>query len=350
MNERLAKEKQSGEIDGIGKGAMGAKPSAPRRRGRSAGIILQLSALIWLNVSGFSGTANAAQLKQITLDAFQHYVALTESRMAGEIHSHQGFLWIDQLPPQRREAVLAQLREGQVVTQHLETRENGEPIPIPWGLVHHWVAVVFVPGVNLAQTIAQQQDFDAGADLYGPDIQRCKLLDANGNDFHVYYRLHRHVLMVSATFNANFDIQFVPLDEDREYSQSYSTRIAELIGAGTPDESEKPIGHDSGYLWRLNTYTRYEERDGGVYIQTEFIALSRSVPAIFAWLVNPFIKSIPQEYLTRILGAARDDLMNPHESAVPAPINGTTQPSRLRTTPNGLPAVGVGAVINRKSY
>lgn len=332
---------------------MGAKPSAPARRGRSTGIVLQLAALIWLNVGGFSGTANASQLKQVTLDAFQHYVALSESRMAGEIHGQQGFLWIDQLPPQRREAVLAQLREGQVVTEHLETRENGESIPIPWGLVHHWVAIVFIPGVNLAQTIAQQQDFDASAELYGPDIQRCKLMNVNANDFHVYYRLHRHVLMVSATFNADFDIQFFPLDVDREYSRSYSTRIAELVGAGTPDESEKPIGHDSGYLWRLNTYTRYEERDGGVYMQTEFIALSRGVPPIFAWLVNPFIKSIPQEYLTRILSATRDDLMNPHESRAPAPISGPTQPSPLPTTPNGLnglPAAGVGAVLNRKSY
>jgi hypothetical protein len=61
-------------------------------------------------------------------------------------------------------------------------------------------------------------------------------------------------------------------------------------------------------MWRLNLYTRYLQKDGGVYMQIEFLALSRSVPAIFAWLVNPYIHAIPREYLTHFLMITRKAL------------------------------------------
>jgi hypothetical protein len=274
--------------------------------------------------------ASAAQLKQVTIDAFNHYVAITESRMADEVGNPKAFLWIDQLPPPRRQMLLEQLHQGQVITQHLETQENGQAVPVPEGMVHHWVAIVFVPGVNLAATLAQQQDFNRGGQVYGPDVQSCKVLRVDGNNFDVYYRLHRKVI-VTANYNANFDIHFVPVDKTREYSRSYSTRIAEVVDAGLPDESERPVGNDRGYLWRLNSYTRYEERDGGVYVQTEFLSLSRTVPAIFAWLVNPYLKSIPQDYLVHILGATRSDLTDAH--------TGTARESVM-----ALPSASTGAV------
>lgn len=69
-----------------------------------------------------------------------------------------------------------------------------------------------------------------------------------------------------------------------------------------------PVGNDPGYLWRLNLYTRYLEKDNGVYIEIEFVALSRNVPAIFAWLVNPYLRSIPREYLTNYIRATQNGL------------------------------------------
>ncbi len=258
---------------------------------------LGITVLCLLWICGLVGVASASDLQTkprsrrliITL-------ALTESRIArAELHDPNAFLWVDQQPAPQRQALLARLHQGQVITQSLETRENGQAIPVPDGLVHHWMATVFVPGVNLAETLAQQQDYDRSAEVYGPDIERCKLLHADGNDLRVYYRLHRKVI-VTATYNVDFEIQFVPVDGRREYSWARSTRIAEVVDADEPNESERPVGRDRGYLWRLNTYTRYEERDGGVYIQIEFLALSRSVPSFFAWLVNPYVKSVPQDY------------------------------------------------------
>ncbi len=329
----------------IGRLSAGRSGRVCARRGPAIGHSLRIAGLCLLFGFGLSGAARAAQLKQVTIDAFNHYVALTEARIAREISDRNTFLWVDQLPPQRRDAVLAQLHQGQVVTQRLETRENGQLIPIPQGMVHHWLAMVFVPGVNLADTLAQQQDYDRGAEVYGPDVQDCKILEAKGDSFRVYYRLHRKVI-VTANYNANFDVRYVPIDEMREYSSSHSTRIAEVVNPGMPDESERPIGNDRGYLWRLETYARYEERDGGVYIQDEFLSLSRSVPAIFAWLVNPYIRSIPQDYLAHLLGATRDDLMDSR----PGAAHDGTLSLRSPRVPTGLAPTAAGAAVNVKRY
>jgi len=64
-------------------------------------------------------------------------------------------------------------------------------------------------------------------------------------------------------------------------------------------------------MWRLNLYSRCVERDGGVYVQIEFLALSRTVPAAFAWLVNPYMRSIPRDYLKRYLDETRTALAHP---------------------------------------
>jgi hypothetical protein len=45
-----------------------------------------------------------------------------------------------------------------------------------------------------------------------------------------------------------------------------------------------------------------------VYIQIEFLGLSRSVPPVFAWLVNPYTRSVPTDYLTHYIVATRKAL------------------------------------------
>jgi hypothetical protein len=77
---------------------------------------------------------------------------------------------------------------------------------------------------------------------------------------------------------------------------------------GTPSEREKPVGNDSGYLWRLNSYWRVLQRDGGTYVQSESISLTRDIPAGFGWLISPFVTSIPRESLEFTLTTTRNVL------------------------------------------
>jgi hypothetical protein len=58
--------------------------------------------------------------------------------------------------------------------------------------------------------------------------------------------------------------------------------------------------HHSHPLWRA-CYWRIEEKDGGTYLQVEFVALSRSIPVIFAWLINPLVKNIRRTLLSNLL-------------------------------------------------
>ena len=72
---------------------------------------------------------------------------------------------------------------------------------------------------------------------------------------------------------------------------------------------EKPPGHDSGFLWRLNSYWRFVERDRGVYVECESISLTRDIPTGLGWLVGPFVTSIPKESLERTLGSTRSAVL-----------------------------------------
>lgn len=253
------------------------------------------------------GPGEATELKPKTLKAFERYMAVTEARLSSEQKDARSFLWVDRLPEKERRAALAHLQRGQGIVERLETRENGEAIPVPDGMVHHWVATIFVRGVTLEQTLEKMQDYDNYGNVYKPDLQNTKLLSSNGKDFRVAMRLYRKTI-VTAVYNAEFTVDYIPLEPNRAFSRSLTARIAEVENAGKPGEREKPADVGAGYLWRLNTYGRYEERDGGVYIELETVALSRSVPPILAWLVNPYVRSIPRAYLSRALALTRETL------------------------------------------
>ena len=247
----------------------------------------------------------AADLKPETVSAFDHYLEISEQRMASE--AGPDFLWIDSLPAPQRDLEYGKLKEGEVVTERLETRENGRSIPVPDGLVHHWMGTVFIPGASLPQVLAFLQDYDNQSKFYQPEVQRSKLLEQDGNHFKIFLRL-RKTKVVTVVLNTEYDVNYITLDATRAASRSYSTRIAEVENAEESDEREKPVGHDSGFMWRLNSYWRFAQRDRGTYVQLEAISLTRDIPTGLGWLIRPFITSIPQQSLVFTLSRTRDGL------------------------------------------
>ena len=206
------------------------------------------------------------------------------------------FLYMDSLPENERKAAQARLLEGDVIIEPMVTRENGKIIDIPNGMVHHWLAIGFLPGATRDQAMALAEDYGRYAELYAPDVQRAEILSRQDQSFEVSYRFYRHAI-VTVVYNTRFAVGFFALDASRGYAVSRSIRIAEVENADREIEREFPVGNDHGYMWRLNLYTRYLERDNGVHIQIEFLSLSRSVPTIFAWLVNPYLRSVPRDYI-----------------------------------------------------
>ena len=92
------------------------------------------------------------------------------------------------------------------------------------------------------------------------------------------------------------------------YSTSRSTQIAEIDAAGTNAERALSPDEEHGFLWRLNTYWSYEERDGGLYLQIESVSLTRSIPHGLGWAIGPYIESIPRESLEFTLRSTCDAL------------------------------------------
>jgi hypothetical protein len=252
--------------------------------------------------------ASAADLKQKTTDAFNKYVAVTEARMAGEVKPGGQFLYPDHPAPnpsQEMRDAYDRLKRGEILVERQETTLDGKDVEVPDGMVHHWVGLVFIPGANLQQTLAVVQDYDHRAELYKPEVVAAHTISHQGDDYRIFMRLYQK-RFTTVAFNTEYAIHWGRVDERRLYSNSISTRVAEVVDPAKPDGPEVPVGHGNGYLWRLNTYWRFEEKDGGVYVQCEALSLTRDIPFGLAWLIKPLVTKIPKQSLDRALGRTRE--------------------------------------------
>jgi hypothetical protein len=251
---------------------------------------------------------SGSELEPPTAQAYEEYLKTAQARMQNEVNDPGHFLRIDGLPDAQKAAVISRLRSGELIIQPMTTTEHQAPMQIPGGLVHHWFAIAFIPSVTARQVLQLSQGYDRYGELYKPDVQYAKILNREGDHLRVYYRFYRNTI-VSVVYDAEFEIDYSMPNSSKNYSLARSIRIAEVQNPGKPSEREYPVGKDHGYMWRVNFDSRWVERDGGVYLQVEFLALSRTVPAVFAWLVNPYMRAIPRDYLTRYMEATRTALL-----------------------------------------
>jgi len=108
--------------------------------------------------------------------------------------------------------------------------------------------------------------------------------------------------------DSEHEVKYTPLDKTRWRSVSRTTKIAEVDNAGKPNEREMPPGTGEGFLWKLNSYWRFQERDGGTWLECEAISLTRDIPTGLGWLIEPIIRDLPQESLANTLRATRTAL------------------------------------------
>lgn len=281
--------------------------------GLAQAILLAAAALY----TGVAGSAQGAQpkpppepakLHANALEAFHRYVSLTDTRKANELKRGTNLLWIDELPSAERAEAYASLKRGEVQMEKLETRaptnEGGKEIACPGGIIHQWVGVVFIPGAKLDDVLSMLEDYDHHYIYFAPDVERSKIESRNGDHFRVFLRFRRHKV-ITVVLNTEHEIEYFHDGPGRAHSRSSAVRIAEVENAGQKDEREKPPGDDGGFLWGMETWWHFEERDGGVYVQSEVVSLTRDIPVMLKWLIEPFVTSIPKETLTATLVATR---------------------------------------------
>jgi hypothetical protein len=250
---------------------------------------------------GLTRPAAAAELRPETVQGFNRYVAAYETQSASGL-----FLWIDgNSAEQRRARELA--RTGRLVMEPIRIRSGGREIDIPDGIVHHWLGTVFIPGATVDQGLALLQAYDRHGDIYKPAIARSHLIARDGDTFRFFLRFYAKKV-ITVVLNTEHEARFTRDSPTQAHSRIVSTRIAQVEDAGTRVEHEEPVGNDDGYLWRLNSYWRVVQRDGGIYVQCETLSLTRSIPLGLKWIIGSFVNSVPRELLSFTLVTTRTAL------------------------------------------
>ncbi len=233
------------------------------------------------------------------LAAFNSYVAKLELRLAQQHTSEQEFVaGLDAGNTTR-------LRRGEPAIERLSP---AEAVQTPVGaMLHHWRGTAFVQGANAADFERLMKNFKVYPQVFSPQIVQAQILTQRGDHLQATMRVRqRHVITV--VMDTVYDIEYGRLDARHGYSSPRSVRIAEIDAVGTPNERALGPGEEHGFLWRLNTYWTYEERDGGLYMQIESASLTRAIPRGLGWAIAPFVESVPRDSLEFTLRATLNAL------------------------------------------
>ena len=246
-----------------------------------------------------SQTANIVQLKPRTLQAFEEYTHAAEAAMEPSLRGERPFLWSD-----NSSQITQQISKGQIVAEFWSGKGA---IELSNGLVHDWIGVVFIPRATVDEVLALVQDYDNHKNIYKPEVLDSKLISHDGNDFKIFLRLLKKKI-ITVVLDTDHDVHYSSADGKRWFCRSYTTRTAEVEDPGTAKERVLEPDTGYGFLWRLCSYWRFQERDGGVYVECRAISLTRDIPLGLGWIIEPIIRKLPRESLINTLKSTRDAL------------------------------------------
>jgi hypothetical protein len=265
-------------------------------------VSIRTCCAVWLLIVVAAPGIRAAELASAAISAFDSYTAATESRLANQHRSQQAFLAPTASGPQDE----ARLRRGELIIERLIPSANAD---LPGAMLHHWRGTAFASGARAADFERMMKDFNAYPQHFYPQVLQASTLAQRGDAFQVLMRVRqRRVLTV--VMDLTCDVSFGRLDALHGYGVSRSTRISEIDSPDSRAERALNPGEEHGFLWRLNNYWSYEERDGGLYLQIESVSLTRAIPTGLGWAVRPYVESVPRESLEFTLRSTCNALRN----------------------------------------
>jgi hypothetical protein len=250
------------------------------------------TAALWANalvIVLFFGTASAGNLKPETRKAWEEYVATANAQMHERLSPDQPFLLSDEDPARAN-----RLRSGEILVS-----PAGPHIPkrVPSGLIHDWNGEAFIPNATLRDVLQVVRDYGCYKEVYQPTVVDSRAI-ATGESVDQFSMLLMNKSLISKTaLDSDFRSSYFPVNVQRWYSVSETTRIREIAGYGTPGQHTLPEDEGAGLIWRIYSITRFEERDGGVYVELEAIVLSRDIPILLRWVVDPIVRRVSRESL-----------------------------------------------------
>ena len=223
------------------------------------------------------------------VSAFNAYIGKLEARLAEQHRLPNTFI----VPVASGANGDARLRRGELIIENVPPSGASD---LPGAILFHRRGTAFVSGAKAADFESLIKDFNAYPRRYAPQVLQSKILAGQGDRFQATMRV-RQVHIITVVMDMAYDIAFAHLDAQHGYTMAHSTKISEIDAPGTSKERTLSSDEGHGFLWRLNTYWSYEERDGGLYMQIETVSLTRSIPRGLAWAVEPFVESVPRESL-----------------------------------------------------
>ncbi len=237
------------------------------------------------------------------VSAFNAYVGTVEARLAEQHRSPNGFLAPAGSDPKNVEA---RLRKGDMIVERLAPSTGAD---FSGALLHHWRGTAFAAGARAGDFERVLRDYNAYPHNFSPQVLQAKVLAQAGDRIEARIRVRqRHVITV--VMDLTYDVSLGRLDAQHGYTSSRSTRIDEIDSPDTSHERTLNADEEHGFLWRLNTYWSYEEREGGLYLQIEAVSLTRAVPRGLGWVIRPYVERIPRESLEFTLSSARAAMRN----------------------------------------
>ena len=159
------------------------------------------------------------------------------------------------------------------------------------------MSAMFVSNVTLDDVLEVTRDYDHYKEFYRPAVIESKLIARGNSDDKFSMLLMNKALFLKTVLDADYQVTNVRLDDRRFYSISMTTGVQEIEEYGQPGEHRIAEGEGSGYIWKLSSIARLEQRDDGVYVELEVIALSRDIPGAVHSVVDPIVRRVSRNSL-----------------------------------------------------
>jgi hypothetical protein len=238
--------------------------------------------LMCLSFMVFPATFEGAELKRESQQAWDEYIQAANAQMVDRTRGV--FLWVDETPDRSRS-----VHDGKVLVSQVGQQN---PKPVPYGLIHDWVGAAFIPDARLEDVLSAARDYAHYKEFYKPNVIDSRSLGTAGACDKYTMLLANPEVLASTALEGEYEACYHRLDDQRWYSIAHTTRLQEIRRYAQPGAEELPSDQGSGYVWGICSVTRFEERDGGVYVELEVIVLSRDIPVALRWVVNPIVRRV----------------------------------------------------------
>jgi hypothetical protein len=237
---------------------------------------------LWVLFTTVTLYAGELELQPATLKSWTDYEHTAVAALQQRLHDDGCFLRMDRDPDR-----IAQVRAGEIVVW---SALPVNPRRVPSGLIHDWIGAAFIPNAKIADVISVVRDYRRYKDVYKPGVLDARLLQQTGSEDQFSMLLRSPSFFTRMALEGEFDSTYVRLDETRWYSVTRVMHFQEIDNYGQPGAHRLPPDRGHGYIWRMTSLSQMEERDGGVYVEEEVMALSRDVPVGLRWMAGPIIR------------------------------------------------------------